>query len=375
MLTRTTNNKTRFEVLDGMRGIAALLVMEYHFLMRFPLGGVSRFFGNAITAVDFFFVLSGFVVSHAYAGKLRGGLSAKEYVIKRVARLYPLALAGMAIGFPVFCWGILTGGTRNYTVAGTVEILVSNLLLLPYFGGGAGKDLVVFPIDDPLWSIFFELFASVALIGLARQSSRRLAWIAGASYLGFMTAAIVFADSGINSNIGPVRDNFAGGFPRVSCSFVCGMLLYRVWQAQPAGGALGVLWRPRFGSAALLYASLIAALCCPFYVKGFYSLFVIIVAAPYLVAQGCQAQCRGMAMRCLSRFLGWMSYPVYCLHRPIGDGIALLHAQGFITPVLPLQAMAIIATLLTSALVSTAFDAVKAQERLGAAIRRLMPRA
>lgn len=151
------------------------------------------------------------------------------------------------------------------------------------------------------------------------------------------------------------------------------MLLYRLWEAKPIDGVLGALQRPRVRTPALLYLGLFLTLCCPFYLKGLYRFFVLLVAAPYLVVQGSQAQCRSAAMRRASRFLGWISYPVYCLHRPVGYEITLLHTQGILTTNVPLQAIAVPATLLTSVLVAAAFDRLKVQQRLRTALTTVMP--
>jgi len=83
----TTYSKHRFHVLDGMRGIAAICVMLYHY----KLFGGSRiaWLHNGFMSVDFFFVLSGFVVLHAYGKKLLTGMAATDYLARRVARLFP----------------------------------------------------------------------------------------------------------------------------------------------------------------------------------------------------------------------------------------------------------------------------------------------
>jgi peptidoglycan/LPS O-acetylase OafA/YrhL len=67
---------TRFEVLDGMRGVAALVVMVYHFTHFVP----SDPLGNATLSVDVFFALSGFVIAHSYGERLRQGMSVRDYV-------------------------------------------------------------------------------------------------------------------------------------------------------------------------------------------------------------------------------------------------------------------------------------------------------
>src|ERR1700733_9805135 len=95
----TDYTKHRFYVLDGMRGIAAIIVMLYHFYLDMHL----RYFKNSFVAVDFFFVLSGFVLCHAYGNKLLNGMSVGEFLARRIGRLYPLFALGVLMGVP-FLW-------------------------------------------------------------------------------------------------------------------------------------------------------------------------------------------------------------------------------------------------------------------------------
>src|SRR5262245_60033816 len=86
----------RYEVLDGLRGWAAISVM----LMQYSENTANPLFKNADIAVDLFFILSGFVLMHSYRKKLLLGLSAREYIRKRIIRLYPMFAISMAIGIP-----------------------------------------------------------------------------------------------------------------------------------------------------------------------------------------------------------------------------------------------------------------------------------
>ena len=84
----------RFHVLDGMRGVAALLVVFQHYYHPF----FSVYFPNAFISVDFFFILSGFVVYYAYAERIVAGQPAREYLVRRLARLFPMMALGIALG-------------------------------------------------------------------------------------------------------------------------------------------------------------------------------------------------------------------------------------------------------------------------------------
>src|SRR5437016_234007 len=89
-----TTKHIRYEILDGMRGIAAFCVMIFHYL-----GGSNGVFKNTYVGVDLFFILSGFVLTHSYGEKLlSGNLSFTGFMLRRLIRLYPLLIAGVTIG-------------------------------------------------------------------------------------------------------------------------------------------------------------------------------------------------------------------------------------------------------------------------------------
>src|ERR1700684_2462821 len=88
----TTDN--RYDALDGLRGVAAIAVMFSHFTQE-------SVFKNAYVAVDLFFMLSGFVIAHSYGTRLLAGMTAVEYIKRRIIRLYPMLLLSLLIGLPV----------------------------------------------------------------------------------------------------------------------------------------------------------------------------------------------------------------------------------------------------------------------------------
>jgi len=96
----------RYEVLDGLRGVAAISVM----LMHYSENTVNPLFKNADIAVDLFFILSGFVLAHAYGARLAGGWSPWLFMRARIIRLYPLYLLGSLIGLAAMLVGAVAGG-------------------------------------------------------------------------------------------------------------------------------------------------------------------------------------------------------------------------------------------------------------------------
>jgi peptidoglycan/LPS O-acetylase OafA/YrhL len=86
----------QFATLDGLRGVAAIAVTSLHF--RFELG--KFLLPHSYLAVDFFFVLSGFVLAYAYEDRLSEGMKPIQFLRLRVIRLYPLYLIGTLIVRP-----------------------------------------------------------------------------------------------------------------------------------------------------------------------------------------------------------------------------------------------------------------------------------
>jgi peptidoglycan/LPS O-acetylase OafA/YrhL len=83
-----SRKSNRFDVLDGLRGVAALCILIHHWAQC--VGASAGFLGHAYLAVEFFFLLSGFVISNAYEHKLMQAMSFRRFVLIRVIRLYPL---------------------------------------------------------------------------------------------------------------------------------------------------------------------------------------------------------------------------------------------------------------------------------------------
>ncbi|MGE0829924.1 MAG: acyltransferase family protein, partial [Hyphomonadaceae bacterium] len=144
--------KERFLALDGLRGIAAVAVLLRHFgsaagPVRLP---------ESYLAVDLFFLLSGFVLAHAYEQRLRAGMSFWDFLKARFIRLYPLYFLGTAIGAAGAFWL----ASRNWGHAEFGEMLGSlsfNLAFLP----SAFHEHNPFPYNGPAWSLFYEMLASV----------------------------------------------------------------------------------------------------------------------------------------------------------------------------------------------------------------------
>jgi peptidoglycan/LPS O-acetylase OafA/YrhL len=369
--------KHRFHVLDGMRGIAAILVMLFHYNSRWHL----PFLKNTYLAVDFFFILSGFVICHSYGEKILGGMSPADYIARRVARLFPMMALGLLIGLPAFYFLTLSGHS-DYTRREMAVATVNNLFFVPYlnqkklFFDGQSQAGVIFPTDNPLWSIFFELVVSVAFIALIRARRLQVGRLcAGLLVLLLITSMAGGFDEnwlGLQTPQGWNTENFLSGFPRVFYGFTCGMLIYFLRSAPSPYAwinrfqkipAVHVLW---------LYAVLAAILLFPFQLRGLYYFATVALLAPLLVIQGGKAECRNTILLSASEFLGWLSYPVYCLHAPVINALHALDEHVFSARFgLYCNGAAVVCTLLLASLSAFIFDRLKVQPVLGNFLRRL----
>jgi peptidoglycan/LPS O-acetylase OafA/YrhL len=168
----------RFGVLDSWRGICALLVALFH-LPAAGLLSTNGFVRGSYLFVDFFFVLSGFVIAHAYGERLKDGQSLKRFMVTRFGRLFPLH-AFMLLAFVAFelvrlALPQLAGGEPAFTGAFSVQSLFANLFMMHGLGIEQGLTW-----NGPSWSISTELFAYL-LFGVTVLFLNRFAMLAFAA--------------------------------------------------------------------------------------------------------------------------------------------------------------------------------------------------
>lgn len=215
----------RFEALDGWRGACALLVAGYHFnpAANSTLGPLI---GNGYLFVDFFFVLSGFVICHTYGGKLRRMADLAPFMIKRFARLYPLHLAiiGFYVAVELARWsaGAVESGRAPFTDNRSIPSLLANLALVQGLGFSDALSW-----NGPSWSISVEFWTYAAFAILALLAGRRLAFVVAAVALAALAALIATGAPKLNLT----TDH---AFLRCLAGFFVGALV-RLVVVRPAG--------------------------------------------------------------------------------------------------------------------------------------------
>lgn len=278
----------RYELLDGLRGLAALAVLAHHMVRHLHDAPFTR----AYLAVDFFFLLSGFVIAAAYGERLTGRLSFREYAQIRLARLYPMILLGALLG----AVAALFRGAETQLA----WVLLMQLLFVPF----QGDPTRAYVLNNVQWSLFFEIFVNLLHAAFARLlTTPVLAAVAALSGAALVATDVYFGSLGV----GWSRDNFWGGFPRVIFSFALGLLLYRAHEAgRLAPVPLAWLVTP-LALLLLLAAPPIRQLPDSVFVIGFF---------PVLVALGAVATAPAWARR-LALLSGAISYPLYAIHIPL----------------------------------------------------------
>lgn len=106
------DSKPHYEILDGLRGTAALLVLVYHIFegLAFAAGvDTISFMNHGYLAVDFFFILSGYVIGYAYDDRLASGMTAGQFIKRRLIRLHPMIIMGGLVGAAAY---FVQGGVK-----------------------------------------------------------------------------------------------------------------------------------------------------------------------------------------------------------------------------------------------------------------------
>jgi peptidoglycan/LPS O-acetylase OafA/YrhL len=302
---------SRFVALDGVRGIAALMIVVLH---GQTLMG-TRLFEHGYLMVDLFFLMSGFVLSAGYGDRLAEGGRGGWFMRLRLIRLYPLAILGLTLGLMVDAVLVARGVHAPGNPSALMFVL--SALFLPWLGGG-----LIAPFDGPTWSLQAEFWVNAVYGFVARRlTNRRLVLIIAAAALALAANVAVtgafdggFANNDPGRHAGPF--NVLVGWARMAFSFPLGILLHRLWRdgRLPALSANPPLL--------LIPAAIFAIAFAPPLPTAAYDLAVVWLAFPLLLVFAAQAQPTGRTARTYG-LLGRLSYGLYTLHGPV---IVLLQA-------------------------------------------------
>ena len=189
------SSKPRYELLDGLRGVAAIFVILYHFGEGFATSPVDQMMNHGYLAVDFFFILSGFVIGYAYDDRWQRGMTADNFMLRRVIRLHPMVILSVIFGAVAY---LIQGSVKWDGTPMPLSMLLLALLLgiflipvLPGAGADVRGNNEMFPLNGPSWSLFFEYIGSILYaVWLHRLSSKWLRIVTAVSACGLAVMSL-----------------------------------------------------------------------------------------------------------------------------------------------------------------------------------------
>lgn len=291
-------SRHQYTVLDGLRGVAAIGVMLFH---RRDWFGGEMFMQHAPLAVDFFFLLSGFVLAHAYSKRLAVSGAFLPFVRDRILRLHPMLIVGAITALIVTLIEHKTGHNVPFTAA-PLTFLASIVPAPAPWAGGASA----FPWNIALWSLFWELIANLLFAAVAaRLTDRTLLAIIGSSASAMVLISFIYGGFGVGFQNDTVL--LFCGFPRVCAAFFLGVGLYR-WRDR-----LSVPPNSWGGMCAIILVLTFIPPRLPRLGSSLYDLGVAYLLYPAVLLIASRSTPR-WPRTCT--ILGAISYPLYVIHEP-----------------------------------------------------------
>lgn len=317
-----SDTKPHYDLLDGLRGVAALLVVWYHVFEGYAFAGAKptvECINHGYLCVDFFFMLSGFVIGYAYDDRWNRSLTLKGFFQRRLIRLHPMVIMGALLGTVTFLvqGSVQWDGTHIATSAVMLALLLS-LFLIPAVPGcgyevrGNGE---MFPLNGPAWSLFFEYIGNILYALFIRRLSDK-ALLALVILLGAALGCFALTDASGYGCIGVGwtldRINFVGGLLRMLFPFTLGMFLSRRFRPVRIKGAF---WICSLLLVGLFFIPYIAG-NTPVLWNGLFEIVCIALVFPVLVWLGASGTTTDTFSTRVCKFLGDISFPLYIVHYP-----------------------------------------------------------
>lgn len=313
------DSKPHYELLDGLRGVAALLVIWYHVFEGFATSPIDQQFNHGYLAVDFFFILSGFVIGYAYDDRWKSTMNVKNFFKRRLIRLHPMVVLGAVLGAITFyIQGCEKWDGTQVTLSMVMVAMLLNLFLIPSIPGSAPEvrgNGEMYPLNGPSWSLFFEYIGNILYALFIRKlSTKALTVLVVLAAVALASFAMFNLSGNYHLGVGwTLMDyNLVGGFLRMLFSFSIGLLMSRNFKPLHVRGAF---WICSLGIAVLLSVPYIGGTETP-WMNAAYDSVCTIFLFPMLVYLGASGKATDKGTVKVCKFLGDISYPVYIIHYP-----------------------------------------------------------
>ena len=311
-----SDSKKHFLILDALRGVAAILVVLFHVLEVYSGGDhVQQLINHGYLAVDFFFMLSGYVMAHAYDERWHK-MSVKNFFKRRLIRLHPMIILGMTIGALCFYFGESAYFPKIAETSFWQLILIMligyTLIPVPTSMDIRGWN-EMHPLNGPAWSLFLEYIANILYALILRKLPKLiLSILVTIAAIALIHMAVTSPNGDIIGGWSVEPEQLRIGFTRLLFPYMAGMLLRRTIKVIDGGSTflisslllILVLSIPRIGG----YENL--------WMNGLYDSLVVILVFPVIVYLGATGTVKSAFGEKICTFLGNISYPVYIIHFP-----------------------------------------------------------
>lgn len=323
------SSKPRFEILDGLRGVAALIVVAFHLFETYSAGPDYQILNHGYLAVDFFFLLSGFVIGYAYDDRW-GRMTTWDFFKRRLVRLQPMVILGSLIGAFWFYFSAAPGFELVMQTPWWKLLLVMLMGCLmiptpPSMDVRGWKEIN--SLNGAQWSLLWEYIANVLYALVVRRFSTVVLGVF------VFLSAFLTVDLALNLDVSGLlavrsyaRYTVIGGFGltpdqiyigvcRLFYPFFAGLLLYRLGKCRICLRRGAMLWCS-LAVAVTLVVPHVGGEAHP-WLNGLYCAVVILFVYPLVVAAGAGSPLKGRKTTAVCKFLGTISYPLYITHYPM----------------------------------------------------------
>ena len=327
-------SKPRYEILDGLRGVASLMVILFHIGETYSPPCGQQWVNHGYLAVDFFFVLSGFVIGYAYDDRWNM-MSLGGFFKRRLTRLHPMVIAGTVVGACLFFFG-----AGHFTASLLIPFwkfalcFIMGLFIIPC---GRGLDIrgwnEMNSFNGPIWTLTFEYIGNILYALIFRHLPTVVLCILCAGTAIFTLDFTLGWDMFGMLPDGPQYHVKGGwsldpeqiylGFTRLLYPFLCGLIISRILTkrstaANPSGSPIhvkgGFIW------TSLILITILSIPCITGQdgiANGLYQAVMILAVFPLLVLMGAGSTIKNKKLAKICKFLGDISYPIYLTHYPL----------------------------------------------------------
>lgn len=309
-----SDTKPHYDILDGLRGVAALTVVCFHLFEAYATSHLDQKINHGYLAVDFFFILSGFVIGYAYTDRWKS-MTAVEFVKRRFIRLHPMVVMGAIIGALMFyTQGCPVWDVSQVSLMTLLVATIMNACMIPATPGceirGVGE---MYPLNGPSWSLFFEYIGNLLYVFfLRRLPTVALAVFVALAGCGLAVFAICGPLGDICVGFALTEENMVGGSLRLLFAFSAGLLLFRLFKPVKVKGAFWI------GAVSIVVLSAVPRIggAEHLWMNGVYDTVCAVACFPLLVWLGASGKTTDKVTTRVCKFLGNISYPLYMVHYP-----------------------------------------------------------